>query len=659
MCVSLMATNLVKWWKSKFLNGYKQFTVLPSATTADSLSGGGSPSDTEALLRPSAEDAPWAGHWAAATEGSGDHDDQQLEFQGFECDVSMDGARVIGGCGSSQRAGRRHRKEFSFTLYDLDGRGKITKDDITGLVTTIYETLGSTIRLPHNGSKTIKVKLTVSPEKTAADGGDVAGDNPRPEAAQHRFKRDLNVTIRERRRRVGPAPDGGRCQETPPAAAETVIVEAEGGEVDGCGHVAYRKLAGGGCCRMGLPPEVTPLLPLLRRSGGGRRRRREQRSGSLQRQELLQIIQANMEKNNLSFQTSSRKQCNQDSHYHLDHQQHNGTSNEASPRSKHRSGNHRQQSARQRRPHQLGNPSQLSNCGGRNQYLDLAGHDPCPMVLHQGCRTLDHSNSVCPQQHNHPLAPHNTHHHNQQLSPAVGCNKFPPTAIGRGVGRSERGCGGGRGRSCPAPCPLRASAPQQQQHHHYPRSRSHDLSRPFPYHCLEQDEGAPPHAGGESPITHARHHQQGSPRGRQQHRRATSPKCAEDGPLLNHHGTNKQGAEGEKVGAGPPTPATHVVAPPPPSASSHHLKHRNREEDQARAMAQVVRWLEEGHFLPPPPSTVKVEPSPCLDHPPLPAAPGEQRTGGKRVAGRREYRHIHEHIHHHYHHYQETAAIIV
>lgn len=64
--------------------------------------------------------------------------------------------------------GNRKRQEFSFTLYDFDGHGKITKDDIAGLVTTIYDTLGASIQVPPCGSKTIKVKLTVSPDKNTA-----------------------------------------------------------------------------------------------------------------------------------------------------------------------------------------------------------------------------------------------------------------------------------------------------------------------------------------------------------------------------------------------------------------------------------------------------------------------------------------------------------
>lgn len=55
--------------------------------------------------------------------------------------------------------------QFSFTFYDLEGHhGKITKDDIVGIVYTIYESLGKSVMVPHCGSKTINVRLTVSPE---------------------------------------------------------------------------------------------------------------------------------------------------------------------------------------------------------------------------------------------------------------------------------------------------------------------------------------------------------------------------------------------------------------------------------------------------------------------------------------------------------------
>lgn len=70
--------------------------------------------------------------------------------------------------------GDRRRQEFSFTLYDFDGHGKITKDDIAGLVTTIYDTLGASIQVPPCGSKTIKVKLTVSPDQRASSSSSQA-----------------------------------------------------------------------------------------------------------------------------------------------------------------------------------------------------------------------------------------------------------------------------------------------------------------------------------------------------------------------------------------------------------------------------------------------------------------------------------------------------
>ncbi|XP_046386747.1 protein naked cuticle [Ischnura elegans] len=754
MCVSLMATNLVKWWKTKFLNGYKQFTVLPSsAVGGDALDCGGRPSDTEELLggrgcgphhlHTSDEDEECGGsappHLEAAAaagavggEGRGKQCSEEcsredggawrperhhrcwrrrappsplvprLHFEGIECDVSVDERPACNVKGHqtppappSQQPSQpppRRRQEFSFTLYDFDGHGKITKDDITGLVTTIYETIGSTIRVPHYGSKTIKVKLTVSPDKRGL-GGNVAqpqqqqptppdeGDVGTTTTTQHRvrFKRDLNVTIRERRRQVAPStPSRGEQQQEEEGVGEVVIVEAEveGVEVEEDeeeGGVAYRKLdGGGGCCRGGgvegqrLPPEMSPLLPLLRRSGG-RRRRREQRSGSLQRQELLQIIQANMEKNNLGFQTS-RKHCGLDGHHHHDHLHHNMVPSGApSPKAKHHSSVHRQPTVQQRSP-PIDCHSQMLDCGvHHSHYVDLEGcGDPCTVVLHQECRTMQANRTVCT--HHHPSSP---------PRPAAA----PCPMVGRGGGRRERGSGG-RGRSCPAPCLLRGnSAPQP---HHHVRSRSHDLSRPFPYHCLVEGGGDGGMGPDLPPVDASPQRLSGSsPRGRRHHRCSRglrSPKGrSEGGGSIPSPGQKRQPAPAPPpleapsvvqgcsvIGAGspptPPTPPAQVLIgcggiSSATAAASHHLKHRNREEDQARAMAQVVRWLEKGHFLPPPKGGTGGEIPPPTEPP-----PGDQRPrqcgSGKRSHGRREYRHIHEHIHHHYHHYQETAIIV-
>ncbi|KAH8370422.1 hypothetical protein KR093_003407, partial [Drosophila rubida] len=79
--------------------------------------------------------------------------EERIRLEEFTCDVSVEGGK------SSQPL------QFSFTFYDLDGHhGKITKDDIVGIVYTIYESIGKSVVVPHCGSKTINVRLTVSPE---------------------------------------------------------------------------------------------------------------------------------------------------------------------------------------------------------------------------------------------------------------------------------------------------------------------------------------------------------------------------------------------------------------------------------------------------------------------------------------------------------------
>ncbi|GFR01916.1 uncharacterized protein TNCT_377821 [Trichonephila clavata] len=66
------------------------------------------------------------------------------------CSVSVDG---------------HEKQEFSFTLYDFDTRDRSNKQDVEKIVVrSICETLNRTLRLPPSGSRTIKVKLAISPE---------------------------------------------------------------------------------------------------------------------------------------------------------------------------------------------------------------------------------------------------------------------------------------------------------------------------------------------------------------------------------------------------------------------------------------------------------------------------------------------------------------
>lgn len=62
------------------------------------------------------------------------------------------------------------------------------------------------------------------------------------------------------------------------------------------------------------------------------------------------------------------------------------------------------------------------------------------------------------------------------------------------------------------------------------------------------------------------------------------------------------------------------------ASKKHQLKHATREQDQARAMAQVVRWL-------------------------------EREFSQNAIAATSSRRHVHEHIHHHYHHYHAEALV--
>ncbi|GIY89003.1 protein naked cuticle homolog [Caerostris darwini] len=66
------------------------------------------------------------------------------------CSVSVDG---------------QEKQEFSFTLYDFDTCDRSNKQDVEKIVVrSICEALNKTLKLPPSGSRTIKVKLAISPD---------------------------------------------------------------------------------------------------------------------------------------------------------------------------------------------------------------------------------------------------------------------------------------------------------------------------------------------------------------------------------------------------------------------------------------------------------------------------------------------------------------
>ncbi|XP_034237543.1 protein naked cuticle [Thrips palmi] len=510
---------------------------------------------------------------------------RQINFEEFECDVSVEGGVDEAG---------QERQEFSFTLYDFDGHGKITKDDITGLVSTIYETLGASITVPHYGSKTIKVKLTVSPDKrhggskgatatyantatyvnSGVTGSAAAADNAaEPQTTpptRVRFKRDLNVTIQERRPlRVAAA-----------AATAATVATAAANVANGCQSPHAKK-----------------------------------RSSSMQRQELLQIIQANMEKNNLCFQTA-KKSCAEKTGLEERRHSHSGVHP-----------HHRRQKQKAPPPVSLSasaSPQRIYDYATTPYYVNLADKGECPGDADT------YRYVVCTPKHQP------TYHN-------VPCRE-------RGHNRSRSH-------------DLTTNSNTHSHAHQHNHSHSHNPAAPlFRYTLLQEDTTSSVQAFHVRPS-----------RSPAITRRARLPPTA-----VGHSGVGH-------------TAVGHTSSP-------HHLKHRNREQDQARAMAQVVQWLEQEFSAslntrtsagvrevlinakaqrtkskaaafapvpeaPPPPAPSAPSAAPNAapnahshsnssrpDEEPSPSGPGVKQH---------EHHHVHEHIHHHYHHYQDTSPVLV
>lgn len=91
------------------------------------------------------------------------------------------------------------------------------------------------------------------------------------------------------------------------------------------------------------------------------------------------------------------------------------------------------------------------------------------------------------------------------------------------------------------------------------------------------------------------------------------------------------------------------------TSSPHHLRHRNRQEDQARAMAQVVQWLEQEFS-----SNLHTSDKKSNSTSRSAGYEKHSHTSSSQNSSveRHEHHHVHEHIHHHYHHYQETPVVV-
>ncbi|KAI5640595.1 hypothetical protein NE865_07140 [Phthorimaea operculella] len=284
-----MAHHFVKWWRNKFRNGYKKFSLGTESerTDTEELVGRAAsqcsappdllPSEARALLQPSTppprvhKPEPTYKPPPSPLPVHDNHDDKpRLRFEELTCDVEL----------QHPPASKQQPLQFSFTLYDLDGHGRMTKDDIAGIVSTIYESIGKSVTVPHYGSKTIQVRLTVVPE----DGS----------AQNNRERREGRRRRRKEQQQTAPAPP--ECEQSDEEQRERLSHDDD----------ASSKSSSSGDRRQTQRPPLTNHRPHRHLKRDHRERRHKKRSGSLQRRELLEIIQANIEKNHLSFQASRK-----------------------------------------------------------------------------------------------------------------------------------------------------------------------------------------------------------------------------------------------------------------------------------------------------------------------------------------------------------------
>ncbi|CAL8101699.1 unnamed protein product [Orchesella dallaii] len=595
----IMATQFVKWWKTKFHAGgcsYKSISVLGS-NVCD-----GRPSDTEELVRDDASSSYNNGAHinpglASSTISATSHPDapeyihhhhsNEVKFEDFECDVQVE------GCGSGEE-----RKEFSFTFYDFDGHGKITKDDIAGLVRSIYGAVNDSITVPHGGKKTIKVKLTVTPEKTQQNSPETTSNNDAtPTTPPNNNNNNNNTTnINNNLTVVGMGNGSSSNLDTRPKLRNNVNVTIkENLNRDRLGGGSGRKekelrdklshhldkpkfnsvrlpsSAHGACrgCR-NLSPEVfrdCSASPLRNR------KKWRERVCSLQRPDIFEILQANMEKNNVN--PCCRREHTQPQHPPHVHLQHS-----------------------------------MAPC----THSQLIGDSTCPVLplLNENlCKQKQHllMENTCPASGPRPL-----HHHH------LGGSKIYDAHIHRSSHHH--------------------SHQHQCRKHGHHRSRSHDLSQNlFKHHLLsERDQliaqGVPLPSGGVNQTCCNMNSNNVflDPHLNQQHQ--PDPLEILEGCFVNQQHFSPRNKNTNLANA---------------ASTPHQLKHRNREQEHARAMAQVISWLERENI-----GDDKKFASPNRRNP-NPST--NSLVGSPPVVKKHEHHHVHHHYHHH--HFAKETPIIV
>ncbi|ELR57140.1 Protein naked cuticle-like protein 2, partial [Bos mutus] len=145
------------------------------------------------------------GERAASREGARGLGKRRLNVDAVQCDVSVE---------------EDDHQEWTFTLYGFDNSGKATREDMSSLMHTIYEVVDASVHRCSGSSKTLRVKLTVSPEPSSKrkDGPPAAQDR---EASRCRAEAELSEDPRVADRRLSahvrrPNADPHPCSERGP-----------------------------------------------------------------------------------------------------------------------------------------------------------------------------------------------------------------------------------------------------------------------------------------------------------------------------------------------------------------------------------------------------------------------------------------------------------
>uniref|UniRef100_A0A8C2PF86 Protein naked cuticle homolog n=1 Tax=Capra hircus TaxID=9925 RepID=A0A8C2PF86_CAPHI len=159
------------------------------------------------------------GERAASREGARGLGKRRLNVDAVQCDVSVE---------------EDSHQEWTFTLYGFDNSGKATREDMSSLMQTICEAVDASVHHCSGSSKTLRVKLTVSPEPSSKrkDGPPAVQDR---EPSRCRAEAELSEDPRVADRRLSahvrrPSADPQPCLERGPYCRRNHYLDLAGVE---------------------------------------------------------------------------------------------------------------------------------------------------------------------------------------------------------------------------------------------------------------------------------------------------------------------------------------------------------------------------------------------------------------------------------------------